>query len=75
LNQLGILEILQFIECVGNCVLRQSGIQPMQGSIQFLFVEGAIIISFHIGTVNIPVPHVLEQFYDGTLIVCLCIKS
>ena len=75
LNQFGIFKVFQLEQRICDGVLRHSRIQTTQSGVQFFFVERTVKIPVHIGTVDIAVTHVLEQFYDGILVVRFGIKS
>ena len=75
LDEFGIFKVLQFIQRIRNGILRHGRIEPPQRCIQFLLVQRTAKIPFNIGTVDMTVPHIPEQFYDGIFIVRFRIKS
>ena len=75
LDEFGIFKVLQFIQRIRNGILRHGWIEPPQRCIQFLLVQRTAKIPFNIGTVDMTVPHIPEQFYDGIFIVRFRIKS
>ena len=75
LHQFGIFKILQLIQSIRNRILRHRRIQTMQCLVQFFFIQRAFKVTLQVGSIDIPIPHVLKQLYDGIFIVCFGIKA
>ena len=74
LDQFPVLEISQFEQRIGDCLLRQVGIQAANALVKHRVIQRAFEIALYIGPVDDLIVHVAKQFHDGLLIVSFVIK-